>query len=95
MVALLLRRPPYFTGGEDEDVHVWTSIVSRWLDAIQGEPSRQMTCMVSLLRGAAYEWYGHYETCTGCPGDWTTLRITMLERFGSSIRAEKARAGLR
>ena len=94
-VALHPRRPPYFCGGQDEDVHVWTSIVTRWLDAIQGEPSRQMTFVVSLLRGAAYEWYLHYETRTGCPGDWTTLRLAMLERFGSSIRAEKARAGLR
>ena len=51
--------------------------------------------VVSLLRGAAYEWYGHYETRTGCPGGWTTLHIAMLERFGSSIRAEKAQAGLR
>ena len=53
-----------------------------------------MTYIVSLLRGAAYEWYQHYETRTGCPGDWTTLRRAMLERFGTSIRAEKARAGL-
>ena len=35
------------------------------------------------------------ETRTGCPGDWTTLRLAMLERFGLSIHAEKARAGLR
>ena len=62
--------------------------------AIQGEPSRQLTFIVSLLRGVAYEWYLHYETRTGCPGDWTTLRHAMLERFGTSIRAEKARAGL-
>ena len=55
----------------------------------------QLTFVVSLLRGAAYEWYVHYETRTGRPGDWTMLRLTMLERFGSSIRAEKARAGLR
>ena len=68
-VALHPRRLPYFCGGQDEDVHVWTSIVSRWLDAIQGEPSMQMTFVMSLLRGAAYEWYLHYETCTGCPGD--------------------------
>ena len=54
-----------------------------------------MTYVVSLLRRAAYEWYSHYETRTGCPGDWTTLRHTMLEHFGSSIHAEKARAGLR
>ena len=54
-----------------------------------------MTFVVSLLRGAAYEWYMHYETRTGCLGDWTTLCLAMLERFGSSIRAEKARAGLR
>ena len=53
-----------------------------------------MTFVVSLLRGAAYEWYLHYETRTRCLGDWTTLRLAMLERFGSSIRAEKARAGL-
>ena len=95
IVALHPCRPPYFYGGQDEDVHVWTSIVSRWLEAVQGEPSRQMTFVVSLLRGAAYEWYLHYETRTGCPGDWTTLCLAMLERFGSSIHAEKARAGLR
>ena len=89
-MALHPHRPPYFCGGQDEDVHVWTSIVSRWLETVQGEPSRQLTFVVSLLRGAAYEWYLHYETCTGCPGDWTTLRLAMLERFGLSIRAEKA-----
>ena len=93
-VALHPRRPPYFYGGLDEDVHVWTSIVSRWLEAIRGEPSTQMTFIVSLLRGAAYDWYQHYETRAGCPGDWTTLRLAMLERFGMSIRVEKARAGL-
>ena len=38
-VALHPRRPPYFYGGNDEDVHVWTSIVSRWLEAVRGEPS--------------------------------------------------------
>ena len=93
-VELQPRRPPYFTGGLDEDVHTWTSIVTRWLDAIQGEPTAQLTFIVSLLRGAAYEWYHHYETRTGCPGDWTTLRLALLQRFGTSIRAEKARAGL-
>ena len=93
-VALQPRRPPYFSGGLDEDVHTWTSIVTRWLDAIQGEPTAQLTFIVSLLRGAAYDWYHHYETRTGCPGDWTTLRLALLQRFGTSIRAEKARAGL-
>ena len=73
---------------------MWTSIVDRWLDASRGEPSQQLTFVVSLLRGAAYDWYRHYETRTGCPGNWTTLRRAMLERFGTSIRAEKARAGL-
>ena len=93
-VALHPRRPPYFVGGIDDDVYVWTSIVDRWLDTVQGEPSQQLTFIVSLLRGAAYEWYMHYETRTGCPGDWTTLRRALLERFGTSIRAEKARAGI-
>ena len=93
-VALHPRRPPYFCGGLDEDVHVWTSIVDRWLDASQGEPSQQMTFVVSLLRGATYDWYRHHETRTGCPGDWTTLRRAVLERFGTTIRAEKARAGI-
>ena len=68
-VALHPRRPPYFCGGLDEDVHVWTSIVDRWLDASQGEPSQQLTFVVSLLRGATYDWYRHHETRTGCPGD--------------------------
>ena len=53
-----------------------------------------MTFVVALLRGAAYDWYQHYETRTGCPGDWTTLRHAVLDRFGTSIRAEKARAGI-
>ena len=68
-VALHPRRPPYFCGGLDDDVHVWTSIVDRWLNASLGEPSQQLTFVVSLLRGAAYDWYRHYETRTGCPGD--------------------------
>ena len=34
------------------------------------------------------------EMHTGCPGNWTTLRNAMLERFGLSIRAGKARAAL-
>ena len=55
-VALHPCRPPYFSGGADEDVHVWTSIASRWVNAIQGEPLRPMTYVVSLLRGVAYEW---------------------------------------
>ena len=94
MVALQPRRPPYYSGGLDEDVYTWTSIVDRWLGTVKGEPSRQLTFVVSLLRGAAYDWYHHYEMRTGCPGDWTTLRLAMLERFGTSIRVEKARAGL-
>ena len=93
-MVLQERRPSYFYGGLDEDVHVWASIVDRWLDASQGEPSQQMTFVVSLLRGAAYDWYRHHETRTGCPGDWTTLRRAVLERFGTTIRAEKARAGI-
>ena len=39
-VVLQPRRPPYFFGGIDDDVHVWTAIVDRWLRAIQGEPSQ-------------------------------------------------------
>ena len=93
-VVLHPRRPPYYCGGLDDDVYVWTSIVDRWLDTVRGEPSAQLTFIVSLLRGAAYEWYMQYETRTGCPGDWTTLRQAMLKRFGSSIRVEKARAGI-
>ena len=34
------------------------------------------------------------ETRTACPGDWTTLRRAMLERFESSIHAGKACAAL-
>ena len=93
-VVLQPRRPPYFCGGIDDDVYIWTSIVDRWLSTVRGEPLSQLTFIVSLLRGAAYEWYLHFETRTGCPGDWTTLRRALLERFGTSIRAEKARAGL-
>ena len=54
----------------------------------------QLTYVVSLLRGAAIEWYNSMETCTGCPDDWTTSCQAMLEQFGSSICTKKARAAL-
>ena len=54
----------------------------------------QLTYIVSLLRGAAFEWFSSIETRTGCPGDWTTLRHAMLACFGLSICAKKARAAL-
>ena len=94
MVALHLCRLPYFTGGADDDVHVWASIVDRWLRAVQGEPSTQLTYVVSLLRGATFEWFSSMETHTGCPSNWRTLRHAMLERFGLFIRAKKAHAAL-
>ena len=84
-VALHPRRPPYFCGGHDEDVHIWTSIVSRWLETIQGEPSRQMTFVVSLLRGAAYEWYQHHETRTGCPGEKARAGLRQLNQDKMTI----------
>ena len=93
-MSLLPRRPPEFSGRNDKDVHFWTSIVERSLRTVQGEPSTQLTYVVLSLRGVAFEWYSQYETCTGCPGNWTTLRQAMLEHFGSSVRAEKARAAL-
>ena len=81
-------------GGADEDVQIWTSIVSRWLDAVQGEPSMQLIYIASLLRATTIEWYCSMEMRTGCPSDWTTLCQAMLEHFGLSIRAAKARATL-
>ena len=94
IVALHPHKPPYFSGGLDDDVHVWTSIVNRWLDTVREEPSTQLTYIVSLLRGAAFEWYTSMEAHTGCPGDWATLCKAMLECFGSSIHADKACATL-
>ena len=91
-VILHPRRPPYFCARGDNDVHVWTSIVDRWMRSIRGEPSTQLTYIVSLLRGVDFEWYSSFETCIGCPGDWTTVRHAILEQFGPSIRTKKARA---
>ena len=74
MVALHPSRPPYVCGGSDEDVHVWMSIVSRWLNTVQGEPLTQLTYVVSLLRGVAIEWNNSMETrCRGRPY-WTLAR---------------------
>ena len=86
------RKPPCFSGQSNEDVHVWTSIIDRWLGYTQGEKIQQLTYIVSLLREHAYEWYSSYETQIGCPGDWETLKIAMPKRFGLSIRVNKARA---
>ena len=60
-----LHRLPYFCGGANYDVHVWTSIVNRWLRAVRGEPSTLLTYIVSLLREAAFEWFSSIETRTG------------------------------
>ena len=94
IAVLHQHRPSYFSGGANNAVHVWTSIVHRWLNTVQGDPSKQLTYVVSLLRGAAFEWFSSVETRTGFPSDWTMLRQAMLERFGSSIPAKKARAAL-
>ena len=39
IAALHPRRPPYFCGDADDDIHVWTSIVDGWLSTVRGEPS--------------------------------------------------------
>ena len=46
---------------------------------------------MSLLRGAAFDWFSNVEMRIGCPSDWATLRQAMLERFGSSIHSKRAR----
>ena len=69
MVGLHPHEPPYFSGTGGDDVHIWTSIVDRWLETIQGKPSLQLTYIVSLLRGAAFELDSSYETRTGCLGN--------------------------
>ena len=38
IMVLHPRRPPYFIGGANDDVHIWTSIVSSSLNTIEGEP---------------------------------------------------------
>ena len=68
--------------------------VDHSLRAIQGEPSKHLTYVVSLMRGAAFEWYSSLEMRSGCLGDWTMLHQAMLEHFGLSICAKKARAVL-
>ena len=93
-VVLHPRRWPYFYERGDNDVHVWTSIIDRYLGTIWGEPSTQLTNIGSVLRGAAFEWYSSFEMCTKYPSDWTILHHAILERFGLSIRAEKADAAL-
>ena len=40
IAALHPRRPPYFCGDADDDVHVWTSIVDRWLSTVWESPQR-------------------------------------------------------
>ena len=90
MVVLHPHRPFYFTRRGYYDVHVWTSIADRWLRTIRREPSIELTYVVPLLRGAAFEWYSSSETSTVCPGDYTTLPHAMIKLFGSSTRAKKA-----
>ena len=62
-VALHPRKPPYFYGGLDEDVYVWTSIVSHWFEYRSGRAleavdirgvtaERSSLLMVSALRDA-------------------------------------------
>ena len=48
-VVLHPCRPPFLFRGANDDAHVWTSIVDRWLKTVQAEPSKQLTYVVSLL----------------------------------------------
>ena len=40
-----------------------------------------LTYVVSLLRGATFEWHTSMEMRTRCLGDWTMLRQAMPERL--------------
>ena len=60
--------------------------LGRALDAVD-------ICHVTTER-SSLECYASLQTHTGCLNDWTTLHQAMLEHFGFSIRARKARAAL-
>ena len=51
--------------------------------------------LVTLLGEHAHEWYMGYEKRNRHPPrDWASLAMSLLERFGSNIRAQEAQSQL-
>ena len=60
-----------------------------------GSDAQQVAYTVTLLRGAAHEWYTGYERRNrGAPRNWIQLSTVLLERFGSNIRSQEAQSQL-
>ena len=56
---------------------------------MQGIALREVAFAANLLYGTSHEWYWGYEKRNGnrAPRDWSTPMHSILERFGSNIRA--------
>ena len=83
------REPPTFSGRLKEDVHQWTAIVNQYFTLISGTSQQQLTYVVLLLRGNAFEWY-NTEMKKDNPGDWKSLSEALILRFGSKARSQRA-----
>ena len=90
------KEPPIFMGNASDDVYLWTSLVRQYLVFMDGTACQEVAFAATLLRGAAHEWYRGYEQRNGNrpPQDWSTMQQAILDRFGSNIRAQEARAKL-
>ena len=83
------REPPTFSGRLKEDVHQWTAIVTQYFAMVSGTDQQHLTYAVSLLRGAAIEWY-NTEVKKDNPADWKSLSEALILRFGSTAHSKRA-----
>ena len=90
------KEPPMFTGAATDDVYLWTSLVKQYFVFMCRNAHQEVAFAATLIRGAAHEWYLGYERRNGNkpPQDWPTMMQAILERFGSTIRAQEAHAKL-
>ena len=85
-----------FCGKSTKDAHTWVSVVNNYFVFMNGTPHQEVAYAIMLLREATHDWWQSYLSCRQnvLPPDWATLSATLLDRFGSKLRAKQALADI-
>ena len=96
-VKIKPRHPPTFCGRVEEDVVTWTMQVRNYLSLTSSSDDQQVAYVSTLLQGAAIDWWVALLRERGGrrPRHFEELAALLEQRFGSTNRVIRARAGLR
>ncbi|MCV6612700.1 MAG: retrotransposon gag domain-containing protein, partial [Amphritea sp.] len=96
-IGIKPKDPPYFNGRANEDVDTWLAKVGDFLYLTEANNRQQVAYTATLLQEAAADWWMSLlrERHGVRPVDFPELSGLLQKRFGSSTRADRARADLR